>query len=114
MAEHMAFPDELPHVALFSKDGKCVLQKSVTLAWRAEELVSPDEVSADAECLRFLTVGFGSSEAAAQTHWQIHLWTLDVPSCLACEHAENELRQLVDRFPDQFEIKVRRVEFTSQ
>lgn len=96
-------------MALFSKDGECVLQKSIQLAWRAEELASPDEVPTDAECERFLTDGFGTSEPAAQTHWQIHFWTLDAPSCLACQHAEDELRQLVEQFPGQFELTTWRV-----
>lgn len=114
MAELMAFPDELPHFALFSKDGKCVFQKSIQLGWSAEELASPDDVSSTAECIRFLTDAPGSAQPKPQSHWQIHLWTLDVPSCLACEHAESELRQLVERFPDRFEMTIQRVVLTSE
>jgi len=109
LASHMGFPDELPHIALFSKDGSCVLQKTVHLGWSADELVTPDEIVTDSDCPRFYTDEPGSTHAAPQTHWRIQLWTLDVPSCSACEHAESELRRLLDESPDQFELEVWRV-----
>ncbi|TVR96508.1 MAG: hypothetical protein EA418_05210 [Wenzhouxiangellaceae bacterium] len=111
MASWFSYPDELPFVTFFAKDGRCVLQQELDLDWTATRLASPETLVPDPECRIFRSDGPGTQGLTSQSRWHIHLWTLDIDSCPVCEHAETQLRSLLEENPDQFSLTISRVFF---
>ena len=112
MIEIFSFSEKFPSINIYDRSGICIVQLELTVDWSSDTIHPPEALTSDGSCDHYIPEGFGSSELRETAYWTVRLQTLGDEFrdfCTACVHVENELRAMVEKYPELWMLEIARV-----